>query len=1239
MCADLNVGSKKAYGSTAVSGAAPQNADQPQPLAQGARPEASDVPPELNGASTFDTSPANPNLLSPPQRVEPALSQGAPATEDPLTPPKDASPATLAALKPDADPAARRAAANQFTAPWSASGVFSSRDTEVDRNDAASALALFRAETLRSSKDPDTVAKLEEVLLQGIDEAANKKEPGSLDLARRLADTIPADASFSPETRALAAKKSATLAGGFSPDTKPSDLADIARRTTALAEEIGKDLPPGSPASGPLNDLRRSVAERAFAAARRPGVCAEDAAALRQAGETLGRNLPTDPATRAVVEKLASSEIKPEQLSREDAKTALAALRAYPPTLPARGDPKIEEGTQQGFARKSVQDALEKRVAELDAIYARSGWTDDSPIQPGTPERPDPAADQALIADVVESARSATPEGRPLDARSFEGISPLDTAKSLKAIVSFKAANPEIFGAAPPSDPAAKETRSRIESLDGSLKRHAAIQALTAQVDGLEHHFDKMLAERGIVGRFADGIKNNVGLEGGWLVDSRLGSDAVVSSVRDVARARNALNALRDFKGDDKAFDKAYGEAAKNLEGKLKGAAEHVQEFAKSQAAWVDGLTDVAAVTTAVGAAAFTGGASLVVGALVGATTKVGLKGLDAATGSGSYDGSVFGDLLKGGFAGGSGVLTGRLAQQLARSSASRLTGLLGEGLATRATSMALGEAGAGMLDGGAVSSFSTLVDGGSFSDAFKNGVRGTAFGGLLGPLVGGSTRLTASGWSRIANAVRAGSPLPDRVPASMAKDLAEAQLARAGIRPGELPGELAVRALPEGNPPFARLGRNGKLEVGLPVGKDGTISARDLAHEAEHLKQIAQARASGDPKLVRDLAEADRAAADVRRLQKELSLSTGSAERGRVEGELKQAMRRYEQNPVERQARAAGYEAEALAALKAGDPMKASTLHGIARRLRSGEAVPTAGDGVLPEDLQLYGTSGRPRPASGWASNLGFGSHADQLGKIEGALSGLPAKEAARMKQLIAEAAAEARRPDGKLKGLSAWIGEAAGQSANPSAFRASMKRLEDAVQEVRAGRSAALAVRAGEAEVQAQLQRMLQAPGTGFRSYVHPSTGKVIPEPGFSHGQPTNMGRKQAYASGRLSSEATYPDYYGTVAGQPVSMELKVPKLGETVQSFFSNLETKRELLSQQAGRQVHLPKGTRQELVIDLRQSGQSTQAALDDLSQALRSIDPRGQLKGSWDGGVRFITGTASSPVLTNPVPIP
>jgi hypothetical protein len=36
-------------------------------------------------------------------------------------------------------------------------------------------------------------------------------------------------------------------------------------------------------------------------------------------------------------------------------------------------------------------------------------------------------------------------------------------------------------------------------------------------------------------------------------------------------------------------------------------------------------------------------------------------------------------DLLKGGFAGGSGVLNGRLAQQLARSSASRLPGLLGE--------------------------------------------------------------------------------------------------------------------------------------------------------------------------------------------------------------------------------------------------------------------------------------------------------------------------------------------------------------------------------------------------------------------------------------------------------------------------------------------------------------------------------------------------------------------------------
>jgi hypothetical protein len=33
----------------------------------------------------------------------------------------------------------------------------------------------------------------------------------------------------------------------------------------------------------------------------------------------------------------------------------------------------------------------------------------------------------------------------------------------------------------------------------------------------------------------------------------------------------------------------------------------------------------------------------------VGATAKVSLKGLDAATGSGSYNGSVFGELLFGG--------------------------------------------------------------------------------------------------------------------------------------------------------------------------------------------------------------------------------------------------------------------------------------------------------------------------------------------------------------------------------------------------------------------------------------------------------------------------------------------------------------------------------------------------------------------------------------------------------------
>jgi hypothetical protein len=176
-------------------------------------------------------------------------------------------------------------------------------------------------------------------------------------------------------------------------------------------------------------------------------------------------------------------------------------------------------------------------------------------------------------------------------------------------------------------------------------------------------------------------------------------------------------------------------------------------------------------------------------------------------------------------------------------------------------------------------------------------------------------------------------------------------------------------------------------------------------------------------------------------------------------------------------------------------------------------------------------------------------------------------------------------------------------------------------------------------EAFSQGQLERILDAPGSGFARLAHPSTGTRISEPGFRGGAPMNMGRVQATAARRLAG-ATFPDVYGTrvATGQQEAMELKTVKLGETVAEYFREQEVASQIISQQAGRVTNLPAGARTYLVVDIRQSGQTIAQALGDLSTVLRNYGRLGDARRLW-AGVRFLTGSPGQPVLSSVYTIP
>lgn len=167
-------------------------------------------------------------------------------------------------------------------------------------------------------------------------------------------------------------------------------------------------------------------------------------------------------------------------------------------------------------------------------------------------------------------------------------------------------------------------------------------------------------------------------------------------------------------------------------------------------------------------------------------------------------------------------------------------------------------------------------------------------------------------------------------------------------------------------------------------------------------------------------------------------------------------------------------------------------------------------------------------------------------------------------------------------------------------------------------------------------QLEQIFDAPGSGFERVRHSTSGNLISEPGYLEGRALDRGNKSKIRT----ANATYADVVGTDLSTKrlTAMELKLISAEDTVATHFRQAKISEWILEQHGGRIANLPAGTDYYLVIDLRLAGQTIPEALADLSTVLKNYSRIGDARRLWDG-VRFITGSAKSPVLSGVHAIP
>jgi hypothetical protein len=518
-------------------------------------------------------------------------------------------------------------------------------------------------------------------------------------------------------------------------------------------------------------------------------------------GSNIDRYLTRDPAWALTPERrndkpfMARYEGEKSRLRAEDAQRREIFANPGDPTTKLKTpydklspeDQRVVDQHRQLYETRQLEKKLGPHFDRLQTEYRQNGWGDDSRwygVDGANFMRDLAEKDGKSISRydafrglrTAEDYRKQNPDVFAQNPANFAASREKSNSLYYKTVDEMRAAKIEDFAAreaaikADPNNPIAylrkplgelspemnevvarDYSRYSIERLEGKL-RNQTVSGIGQQVSNLDHHFARMLDDQGVVGNGANWLKNHIGSDGGWIVDSNLGSDAVKRTIQDAYLARDAVRDLGNFKGTHEEFLKEYDARLKGLEGKLGGVRTHMQKYQGSQKAWVDGIADVTSTIAAVGGAALapvTGGASLAVGIAIGASVKVGVKGLDAITGSGEYQGNIFIDGATGGLNG----LTGAGSMMATKKAGETLLKRAAVGLAegetipwlTRAGIFAATRVPIGAADGFVNGAGGALIKG--EEDPLGRGLKGAVIGAALFPLGEGATKGLGKLW------------------------------------------------------------------------------------------------------------------------------------------------------------------------------------------------------------------------------------------------------------------------------------------------------------------------------------------------------------------------------------------------------------------------------------------------------------------------------------------------------------
>lgn len=476
---------------------------------------------------------------------------------------------------------------------------------------------------------------------------------------------------------------------------------------------------------------------------------------------------------------------------------------------------------------KSFEEKTANMVDQRDKLYEQNGWWQDSPFYGNN--------DGAFMKDLGQ--------------RDMLAISPTDAKRGLETLQRLQQ-----------SDPAGAE---KYQDMSSKLTRAYDLGRVGQQTAALDRHFGQVMDDQGVVGDFADAMKNGLGRPGGWVIDSNLGSKAVNGSLDKAYKARESIRDLSRFEGTDAEFAKLYKERVGALRDQLGTTEKHIGDFQQSQENWVEGISDVASVGAGLALTPMTGGAVWLAAPAAAAATKVGVKGLEAGTGSGRYQGNVGTDLLKGGVNGLSALGTSRAAAWGERAfMAGRQPGVA-SWLGTRAISAA-----EGATDGYLSGTASGLIDGKSFSESNQQGMQSALVGGVLAPAA--RTGLEAVGGAGktqpVSEVPAAQQPSKLRISGDDLKSQGAAYLADQGLDP-KLLDNVDIRTGDVDTPSLVR--ENGQVRMNLPADQNGRVLAHDFGHEVRHLTDSRLAF-DGDGQMSGALREADQAYANLRKLREQ---------------------------------------------------------------------------------------------------------------------------------------------------------------------------------------------------------------------------------------------------------------------------------------------------------------------------------------------------------------------------------